>query len=70
MVLVKEHLGMLKAANSFDVYDPESQHIPIHADQTIEERYTVIFDLYQCQDDKIARFETQIARFEKPSCKL
>jgi len=30
LYLVKEHVGMLKAANNFDIYDPESGDVILH----------------------------------------
>ena len=30
LFLVKEHVGMFKAANNFDIYDPESGDVIMH----------------------------------------
>ena len=30
LFLVKEHVGLFKAANNFDIYDPESGYVILH----------------------------------------
>ena len=49
LFLVKEHLGMFKAANNFDIYDPETQKIIL---ECREERLGIFTKIFRFTDYK------------------
>jgi len=43
LYLVKEHLGIFKAANNYDIYDPETQQVVLHCREEKLGFFTKIF---------------------------
>ena len=58
LFLVKEHVGLFKAANNFDIYDPESGDVILHCR---EPRLGMLTKLFRFTDYKrLTPFEIEI----------
>ena len=42
LYLFKEHLGLIKAHNNYDIYDPESKEMILHCREKIEARLEAV----------------------------
>ena len=64
LYLFKEHVGLLKASNNYDIYDPESKDIILHCrEKNLNPAYKIVRMFFQ-DFKRMTPFEIEISRLD------
>ena len=64
LYLFKEHVGLLKASNNYDIYDPESKDIILHCrEKNLNPAYKIVRMFFQ-DFKRMTPFEIEITRLD------
>ena len=64
LYLFKEHVGLLKASNNYDIYDPESKDVILHCrEKNLNPAYKIVRMFFQ-DFKRMTPFEIEISRLD------